>query len=31
MQAADNFIPKIVFVILTSLTAYFKRPEWFKQ
>ncbi len=31
MQAADNFIPQIVFVILISLTAYFKKPEWFKQ
>ncbi|VAV84340.1 hypothetical protein MNBD_BACTEROID02-804 [hydrothermal vent metagenome] len=31
MQAADNFIPQIVFVILTGLTAYLKRPEWFAQ
>ncbi|MFK5880258.1 MAG: hypothetical protein QM478_12285 [Flavobacteriaceae bacterium] len=31
MQAADNFIPQIVFVILTSLTAYLKKPEWFKN
>lgn len=31
MQAADNFIPQIVFVILTGLTAYLKRPEWFKN
>ncbi len=31
MQAADNFIPQIVFVILTGLTAYLKRPEWFEN
>jgi predicted ATP-dependent Lon-type protease len=31
MQAADNFIPQIIFVFLTGLTAYFKRPEWFKN
>jgi len=31
MQAADNFIPQIVFVFLTALTAFLKRPEWFKQ
>jgi hypothetical protein len=31
MQAADNFIPQIVFVILTGLTAYLKRPEWFED
>jgi hypothetical protein len=31
MQAADNFIPQIVFVILTGLTAYLKRPEWFER
>ncbi len=31
MQAADNFIPQIVFVPLTALTAFLKRPEWFKQ
>jgi hypothetical protein len=29
MQAGDIFIPQIVFVILTSLTAYLKKPEWF--
>lgn len=29
MQAGDVFIPQIVFVILTALTAYLKRPEWF--
>ncbi len=29
MQAADNFIPQIVFVCLTGLTAYLKKPEWF--
>lgn len=31
MQASDNFIPQIVFVILTGLTAYLKHPEWFKE
>ena len=31
MQAGDVFIPQIVFVILTSLTAYLKRPEWFRS
>ena len=30
MQAGDIFIPQIVFVLLTGLTAYLKRPEWFK-
>jgi hypothetical protein len=30
MQIGDNFIPQIVFVLLTVLTAYLKRPEWFK-
>ncbi len=30
MQAADSFTPQIVFVLLTALTAYLKRPEWFK-
>ncbi len=30
MQAADNFIPQIVFVFLTAVSAYLKRPEWFK-
>ena len=29
MQAADSFIPQIVFVLLTATTAYLKRPEWF--
>lgn len=29
MQAGDVFIPQIVFVILTGLTAYLKRAEWF--
>lgn len=29
MQAGDVFIPQIVFVLLTALTAYLKRPEWF--
>ena len=31
MQAGDIFIPQIVFVILTALTAYIKRPEWFNN
>jgi len=31
MQAGDIFIPQIVFVLLTALTAYLKRPEWFKR
>ena len=31
MQSGDNFIPQIVFVYLTALTAYLKRPEWFKS
>lgn len=31
MQAGDNFIPQIVFICLTAITAYFKRPEWFKM
>ncbi len=30
MQAGDIFIPQIVFVGLTGLSAYLKRPEWFK-
>ena len=29
MQAGDIFIPQIVFVLLTALSAYLKRPEWF--
>jgi hypothetical protein len=29
MQAGDIFIPQIVFVVLTGLTAYLKKPEWF--
>ena len=31
MQIGDNFIPQIVFVLLTVLTAYIKRPEWFRS
>ena len=31
MQAGDNFIPQVVFVILTALTAYLKRPGWFRN
>jgi hypothetical protein len=31
MQAGDNFIPQIVFVILTAITAYLIKPEWFKK
>lgn len=30
MQAGDNFIPQIVFVFLAGLTAYLKKPEFFK-
>ncbi len=30
MQAGDNFIPQIVFVLLTAITAYLKKPDWFK-
>ena len=30
MQAGDVFIPQIVFVFLTGLTAYLKKPDWFK-
>lgn len=30
MQHGDNFMPQLVFVLLTSLTAYIKRNEWFK-
>jgi uncharacterized membrane protein len=29
MQIGDNFIPQIVFVLLTATTAYLKKPEWF--
>ncbi len=29
MQIGDNFIPQIVFVLLTALTARLKRPQWF--
>ena len=31
MQAGDNFIPQVVFVLLTGSVAYLKRPEWFKR
>ena len=31
MQIGDSFIPQIVFVCLTALTAYLKRPDWFKE
>ncbi|MGV6827863.1 MAG: hypothetical protein ACWA45_00540 [Flavobacteriales bacterium] len=31
MQAGDVFFPQIVFVLLTALTAYLKRPEWFSN
>ena len=31
MQAGDLFIPQIVFVILTGLTAYLKKPDWFSN
>ncbi len=29
MQAGDNFIPQIIFVFMTALSAYLKKPEWF--
>ena len=29
MQIGDNFIPQIVFVMLTATSAYLKKPEWF--
>jgi len=31
MQHGDNFIPQIAFVMLTVISAYLKRIEWFKQ
>ena len=31
MQAGDVFIPQIVFVLMTALAAFLKRPEWFKE
>ena len=31
MQHGDNFIPQIIFVMLTVLSAYLKKPKWFKQ
>jgi len=31
MQHGDNFIPQIVFVLLTALSAYLKRSEWFSM
>jgi hypothetical protein len=30
MQHGDNFIPQIVFVLLTVLSVYLKRTDWFK-
>ncbi|MFI0429334.1 hypothetical protein [Mariniflexile sp. HMF6888] len=30
MQHGDGFIPQIVFVLLTVLSAYLKRSEWFR-
>ncbi len=30
MQIGDNFIPQIIFVLLTATVAYLKRPEWFE-
>ena len=29
MQAGDVFISQIIFILLTVLTAYFKKQEWF--
>jgi len=31
MQHGDNYIPQIIFIMLTVLSAYLKRTEWFKQ
>lgn len=31
MQAGDIYIPQIVFVFLTGLVAYLKKPEWFRN
>ena len=31
MQIGDNFIPQIVFVLLTATSAYLLRPEWFTE
>jgi len=31
MQHGDTYIPQIVFVLLTILSAFLKRPEWFKE
>lgn len=30
MQVGDNFTPHAVFVLLTAITSYLKRPECFK-
>ena len=29
MQHGDNYLPQLVFVLLTILMAYLKRPDWF--
>ncbi len=31
MQHGDSFIPQLVFVLLTILTAYLKKEDWFRQ
>lgn len=31
MQIGDDFTPQIVFVLITALTAYLKKPEWFTE
>lgn len=31
MQHGDNYMAQIVFVVLTGLVAYLKRPQWFSQ
>ena len=31
MQHGDNYLPQIIFVLLTILSAYLKRPAWFKE
>jgi len=30
MQHGDNFLPQVIFVLLTVLVAHIKKPEWFK-
>ncbi|NQX82020.1 MAG: hypothetical protein HRT66_08530 [Flavobacteriaceae bacterium] len=30
MQIGDDFSPQIVFVCLTAITSYLKKPQWYK-